>query len=199
MAYGPTGVTVTRNKVLAVVADARAPIAIAEVAASLGMTTNGVRRHLRELVDAGYLTEEIERSSKRGRPRLVYAPAARRPGTTDPAARLATFLAEAVSSGRSVREVGRASAQGPALDDEGLLKAVGAEGFDPEWKAGADGAVLVLKRCPYAAVAAAHADVVCGLHRGIAEALAARAGRRVLRLEVVDPAVGGCRITLSNT
>lgn len=188
----------TRERVLAAVkrAGAGPPISISEIAGEVGMTPNGVRRHLRDLVKSGLLTEQLERSARRGRPRLVYAPVAR-PEPVDHSTRLATFLAEAVSSGRSLREVGRLAADGPALDEDGLVAAIRAEGFEPRWEAARNGRVLVLERCPYAGVAAAHADVVCGLHRGIAEALAARAGRRVLRLEVVDPAVGGCRITLA--
>lgn len=188
----------TRERVLAAVAEAEAPVGIADVAASLGMTSNGVKRHLRALVERGLLTEQIERTTKRGRPRLVYVatPQAR---ALDPGTRLATLLAAAVSSGRTVREVGREAASGPVLDEAGLVDAIAADGFEPVWNPGEEGRVLVLERCPYAEVAAGYTDVVCGLHRGIADALSTRAGRRVVRLEVMDPAVGGCRITFASS
>ena len=188
----------TRDRVLAAVTGAGAPIAVAEVAEALRMTPNGVRGHLRDLVRAGLITEQTEHVARRGRPRLVYT-AVPQPPAVDHGTRLAALLAEAVSSGRPVREVGRASAGGPALDEGALIGAINAQGFEPQWVPGSEGRVLVLEHCPYADVAAAHTDVVCGLHRGITDALAARAGRRVVRLEVVDPAVGGCRITFAET
>ena len=169
---------------------------VASLANELSITPNAVRRHLRELRMRGAVLEHVEDRNIRGRPRLLYELAVRPPGT-DPNARLACLLAEAVATRRTPREVGRAAAGGPPLDDIGVFEAVRAEGFAPRLEPARDGFVLVLEHCPFAAAAATHPGVVCSLHRGAADALAERAGRVVTSLEVRDPVEAGCRLTFS--
>ena len=169
---------------------------VASLAADLSLTPNAVRRHLRALRIRGAVLEHVEERTIRGRPRLLYELAPVPPGN-DPNERLARLLAEVVATRRTVREVGRAAAGGPPLDDIGILEAVRAEGFEPRFEDSPEGFVLVLQRCPFAAAATTHPGVVCSLHRGTADALAERAGRVVTSLEVRDPVEAGCRITFS--
>ena len=76
--------------------------------------------------------------------------------------------------------------------------AVGTElGFEPE--AEGDGHGIRLRHCPYAATASQSRDIVCALHHGIADAVAAGVdpGARVA-LEMHDPYAGRCRFTVAS-
>lgn len=73
--------------------------------------------------------------------------------------------------------------------------AVGTElGFDPV--AGPDG--IRPRHCPYAATASQSRDIVCALHHGIAEAVAAAVDPEArVALEMHDPHAGRCRFTVA--
>ncbi len=58
----------TRDRVLAVISE-RGPISAAEIAAHLGVTATGVRRHLDQLADEGSVTSRAPHQGKRGRGR----------------------------------------------------------------------------------------------------------------------------------
>lgn len=58
----------TRDRVLAVISE-RGPIAAADIAAHLGLTATGVRRHLDQLADDGAVTSRAPHQGKRGRGR----------------------------------------------------------------------------------------------------------------------------------
>lgn len=56
---------------------------------------------------------------------------------------------------------------------------------------------FTLGRCPFAEVAAADPDTICGLHLGLAEGLAeGLGGLSTVRLAVRAPRRAGCRLTV---
>jgi predicted ArsR family transcriptional regulator len=186
----------TKARILEVLASADALVPVADIAVALGVTPNAVRRHLADLRSQGLVREHVEKRTARGRPRFFYE-SVPQPSTTPPGERLASMLASALAIRSSPREVGRASAEGPPLDDDGVVSEMRADGFEPREERDGGRFVLVLEKCPFASVAAAHPGVVCSLHRGVADALAERAGRAVADLVVADPDRGGCRVTFS--
>lgn len=70
-------------------------------------------------------------------------------------------------------------------------------GFEPELRRRGDRVEIVLHNCPFESTAVDDPDTVCGLHRGIAEGLAERAGRVVVEdLITQDPRKAECRVLL---
>ena len=58
----------TRDRVLALISE-RGPITAADLAADLGLTATGVRRHLDQLAESGAVTSRAPHTGKRGRGR----------------------------------------------------------------------------------------------------------------------------------
>lgn len=199
----------TRFTIFTCVRDAAAPVGVAELAERCGLHHNAVRQHLAKLVEAGLVVEATRATSGRGRPRLVYRPApgaAERWGGVGPHAALAALLLELVRGRSSAREVGRRAGQrlavehGADADAVDILCAVARRlGFEPRTETAAAGTDVVLDRCPFADLAGAAPDIVCELHHGIAEGIAARAadGATVTGLLVRPPHVAGCRISVA--
>jgi predicted ArsR family transcriptional regulator len=75
------------------------------------------------------------------------------------------------------REQGRADAAGWRGDADAsdclgaLLLEQTRLGFDPAVVSGDSGATLAFAHCPFRALAEAHPDLVCSLHRGLVEGL----------------------------
>ena len=170
----------TRHRLFRYIADAQAPVTVAELTVYAGLNHNAIRQHLAVLKDAGLVTE-AERRNRPGRPRLLYRlhpEAAGEWGTPGAYAWLAGLLTAALRRGQDPRQAGRqeghrraAEMAGPG-DPAGLLQQeISRRGFRP---ARADrGAVIefTLGRCPFAEVAAADPDTICRLHLGLAEGL----------------------------
>jgi len=72
------------------------------------------------------------------------------------------------------------------------------QGFDPHRIERGSSLELVLGRCPYAAAATSDPEVVCELHRGLAQGIAEATGGavEVTNLIVRNPARAGCRLQL---
>ena len=62
----------TRHRLFRYIADAQAPVTVAELTVYAGLNHNAIRQHLAVLKDAGLVTEEAERRDRPGRPRLLY-------------------------------------------------------------------------------------------------------------------------------
>ncbi|MGH3204164.1 MAG: helix-turn-helix domain-containing protein, partial [Streptosporangiaceae bacterium] len=62
----------TRHRLFRYIADAQAPVTVAELTGYVGLNHNAIRQHLAVLKDAGLVTEEAERRDRPGRPRLLY-------------------------------------------------------------------------------------------------------------------------------
>ncbi|MFC4947345.1 helix-turn-helix transcriptional regulator [Pseudonocardia sp. GCM10023141] len=161
-----------------------------ELAAECGLHVTTVRFHLEILGSAGLVRSRPEATGGRGRPRLVYSPAAAAdPGTGYEL--LAMMLAQSwgdTASERAERaeRAGRAAATtqplaplvphaapapAPVLSMEAAVAEVAdtfAElGFEPEVAPVEAGLQIRLHACPFRAVATAHPEVVCSLHLGL--------------------------------
>jgi predicted ArsR family transcriptional regulator len=178
------------------------PVDVATLTTHVGLHHTAVRQHLAKLRAAGLVAEEQLPAAGRGRPRhgfrLVAPPPV--PANADGYRHLAALLAEAVRTGRPVREVGRdagraaAEAQpyAAAADPvEVLLGEATRLGFDPVL----EGDEVILRTCPYAEVAAEDPATVCSVHLGLAEGIADAVGSLTITgLQPLDPRTGGCRL-----
>lgn len=195
----------TRQSILAFVDDAQRPVSVGELTDHLALNHNAVRKHLRQLVDAGLLAEAHERRTGPGRPKLVYrlAPALMESGGAS-YERLAVLLAAALADGEDPRSVGRkAGATGASHDGERPLDALtdllAADGFEPAVRGRGEATTIVLGRCPYAAAAEANPAAVCALHLGLIEGAAdAIGGLTIDGLEPHDPRRAGCCVLVGD-
>ncbi|HET6794374.1 MAG TPA: helix-turn-helix domain-containing protein [Acidimicrobiales bacterium] len=169
-----------------------APLSTGELAERLSLHHNTIRPHLERMREVGLLDVESESQGAVGRPQHRYRLAAGAPGAgmEPPAmATLAGLLAEVAASGcvgedagDQVADVGRAEGrrmadsirrQRPGL---GCIQAVEAVmdrlGFGLETTDDGGRFSLTFTHCPFRDLAEAHPEVVCHLHRGIAEGAA---------------------------
>lgn len=196
----------TRHAIFRYVAGAPGPVTVAELTDHVGLHHTAVRQHLARLAAAGLVTEEVERRTTRGRPRLRYVVDPTAAGRWDghgPYERLAVLLAEALRSGETPVEVGRRAATAPpgSPPGGGGVDAVTAEmarqGFQPSLRRRRGGLELVLDHCPFRAAAMANPEAVCALHLGLAQGAAEQAGGvEVEGLVPRDPRRAGCRLLL---
>lgn len=200
----------TRHGVFAYIRDADDAVGVAELTTHFGLNHNAIRQHLAKLRDAGLVLEERESPTGPGRLRLRYrlAPGAAERWGGAPSAyeRLAMMLIELLHGGGTPREVGRraghrlAIEHGTDADAVVILEAVARQlGFEPRVEETPDGTDVVLDRCPFLGPAAQAPDIVCDLHRGIAEGIA-EAGlgdATIAGLLVRPPERAGCRIEVA--
>ena len=199
----------TRHEIFRYLADASAPVGVAELTDHLGLNHNAVRQHLAKLVDAGLAQESTAAPSGRGRPRLEYQidPRAEgRWGATGPYERLSVLLAEVVRTGDSPVDVGRRAARsheprpgrGGAI--EVLVDEMARQGFDPVVRRDGESVEVILQSCPFASAALADAATVCGLHLGLAQGVADAVGGLVVdELVPRDPRRAHCRLRCHET
>lgn len=173
------------------------PLATADIAETLGLHPNTVRPHLERMRELGLLEVSIQVRTGVGRPQHLYALAADAPslGLEPPSyPLLARMLVQmAARSGLSADDAASAGhAQGIAdasdyADAASCLEAIVAYsatlGFDPEVYADGDDpdgepdtAVVAFAHCPFRELAVDHPEIVCALHRGMAEGLVAAVG-----------------------
>lgn len=205
----------TRHAIFRLIDGAERPPGVRELADALGLHHSAVRQHLVLLTGSRLVIEEREAVTGRGRPRSVYR---RAPGvlgvwgSENHFERLAAMLVDAMRSRAEPREVGReagrAIAVSPATQSgfrhstavDALTDLVAVHGFEPVPAGTAEAPELVLGRCPYASLATAAPEVVCELHRGLAEGMAEAlpcAGPvEVVTIVRKKPVEGGCRVLL---
>lgn len=189
----------TRARIHSLISESDHPLTVAELVGLTGLHRSVVRLHLRQLADAGLVQEFTMPPTGRGRPRFGY-----RAIDGDPYRTMAGWLAATMSSDVAIgvgRTVGASLA---LLDGDGVERIVdeaARRGFDPVLDDHGDGRVdVVLRACPFAEVAATSPAVVCGLHRGVMDGIAAATGGVVVEgLEVANPFDAGCRIRLRRT
>jgi predicted ArsR family transcriptional regulator len=211
----------TRYGVYAQVAAAGDRVPTAEIADRLGIHPNTVRAHLECLREAGLVEMSADAHGAVGRPQHCWSVTAAAPSLgLEPSGfrLLAHLLAEAVAGAgvadgdlRAVaREGGNSGGPGRSVGDPGhgggLDAVVDGEarlGFDPVVtddgedgrKAGRESTVAFV-RCPFRELATAFPDVICELHRGLTEGMAADARMRVCAFDtLVDE--NPCRVQLS--
>lgn len=198
----------TRHAIYRVVVDADHPMDVATLTARFGLNHNAIRQHLAKLRAAGLVTEEVAAPDGPGRPRLQYRPALLAEGDFDvPTSyeELSVMLLDMIRTSRGPREVGaeagrRMAGELPATGDpvDRLEINAARQGFEPRRVPKRSGTELVLERCPFQVVARAAPDIVCELHRGLAEGLAEASGGAVEVEDLVarDPRRAGCRLKL---
>lgn len=199
----------TRYEIFRFVAEANGPVRVSTLADHFSFNQNAIRQHLAKLTDALLFIEEVAPSSPTGRRPLQYrlAPTAMGSwGAPGPYELLSVLLLRLAGGGDPLEagiEAGRtlAAAYGPAADPLDVLEGeMASRGFEPHWEEDPAGEVveLVLDRCPFQAAATANAEVVCQIHRGLAEGLldGMHADRRVRNLLVYPPEKAGCRFQL---
>ncbi len=168
----------------------------AELAAELSLHVTTVRFHLDLLVAAGLVDAEFTRAFGVGRPRKVYsvveAPFRRRRDGV--AVRMLTeLLTASFGADRTPHAVGEAwsrehvapTGAPPARTRSEwfgklgqVLDVLETWGYTPELSTG-DGGVTAridLRHCPFQDLAAAHQEVVCGIHRGLIRGALAQLG-----------------------
>ena len=196
----------TRHGVFQYVADAGAPVDVAELTSHFGLNHNAIRQHLAKLVEAELVVESAAAPSGRGRPRLLYAldPSAEsRWGVTGPYERLAMLLTEVVRSGDAPEEVGRRAGLRQRLGHRAVSNAPTAafaevmsrQGFDPVVVQRGNDIEFTLQTCPFASAVLTDPDTVCELHLGLARGAAeAVGGLEVNELIPKDPRHAQCKL-----
>lgn len=205
----------SRRALLAVLRQSGRPLDASEAAAAVGLHRNTARVHLDVLCSAGLLRRRVEDRSIRGRPRVLYEPAAAVPrileeadagygtgtgqaGYRELAGLLARQLAEMADVPDEAMRAGRRWAA--ALYERPLparrLSAgeataavtdlLGRLGFDPE--PDPDANQILLHRCPFAEVARENRAVICGIHLGMLTTTVERLNAP-LGVEGLDPFV----------
>lgn len=175
-------------------------LSASETAAALGLHVTTARFHLERLVNGGVVRTAQRRGSV-GRPRKIYLAAGEdQPALASPEALqaftelLTSAWADATDGSRVDPErAGRrwvearagASTQPSARTPGTWLGKVGLAvdlldewGYQPEVRTVAGGRTveLTLSACPFLAMARAHPDVVCGIHRGLIRGTMAAVG-----------------------
>jgi predicted ArsR family transcriptional regulator len=184
----------TRYAIYLELARSPVPLTTADVAESLDLHPNTVRPHLERMRDVGLLTVAAQSRGAVGRPQHRYslAPDAPSLGLEPPAmpmlAGMLTGVAALAGAGpEEAAEVGRrqgatAAAGVDTSADEtpeertvtcvaALLAELDRLGFDPAAASDDAGTTVAFSHCPFAALAEAHPEIVCHLHRGIVEGL----------------------------
>lgn len=173
-----------------------APVSRDQASDALGIARHTVKFHLDKLAEEGLLDISFKRFSERrgpgaGRPTKLYARSSRQLSVILPERRydlagqlLATAIessatqgtapadalkAAAAGWGRNVADQARATA-GARASPERLLgctcQALADEGYEPHRSGGA----IVLRNCPFDALAREHTELVCGMNLAILDA-----------------------------
>lgn len=197
----------TRYRLFRYIVEAARPVGVSELTEHVRLNHNAVRQHLAVLKDAGLVIEETEPRDRPGRPRLLYRQhpeVAERWDVPGSYAWLAGLLSAAVRRKQNPRQVGRqdghrraAEISGPGDPADLLEQEISRRGFRPVRTGRGSRVEFVLRRCPFAEVAAADPGTICQLHLGLAEGLTEGLGRlQVERLVPKDPHRAGCRLTV---
>jgi predicted ArsR family transcriptional regulator len=173
----------TRYAIYLELARAARPLGTAEIAETLGLHTNTVRPHLDRMREAGLLDVTTDGRGDVGRPQHRFSLAADAPSlgleppTTPVLAGMVLEVAERLqASAADAFAVGHA--EGTSRADryasfpsalEALVDDLDRLGFDPVVAESdtLDNAIVAFANCPFAAYAAHHPDLVCGLHHGL--------------------------------
>lgn len=199
----------TRQAIFTFVSNAPEPVGVARITEEFQLNHNAIRQHLTKLRDAGLIIEETAPARGRGRPALRYRV---RPGAVDqwqassPYEELSLMLVHIVQgdepeavgfkTGRELAEdyYRRDGDDDPVRIVESVARRLG---FEPQVSQSEIGTDLRLDRCPFAATAKIAPDVICTLHRGLADGAASVCdGVEVEGLTIMNPEHGGCILHL---
>ena len=178
------------------VSDQAAPVSRDQASDALGIARHTAKFHLDKLAEEGLLDTSYKRLTERrgpgaGRPTKLYARSSRQLSVILPERHydlagqlLATAIETSATQGtapadalkvvaagwgRNVADQARAAA-GPRPSPERLLgctcQALAEEGYEPHRSGGA----IVLRNCPFDALAREHTELVCGMNHAILDA-----------------------------
>jgi predicted ArsR family transcriptional regulator len=183
----------TRYAIYLELARSARPLATADISESLDLHPNTVRPHLERMREAGLLEVQVGGRGDVGRPQHRYSIAANAPSlgfeppTMPVLARMVLAMAARLqASGDDAEAVGRTEGtsrarpyqQAPSTL-EALVSDLDRLGFDPvvtDAVGDPDAAVVAFSHCPFAELAEAHPELVCGLHRGLVAGFVAEMG-----------------------
>ncbi|MFC4943933.1 helix-turn-helix transcriptional regulator [Pseudonocardia sp. GCM10023141] len=192
------------------------PVSRDQAATGAGLPRHMAKFHLDRLVTDGLLDTEFRRLSGRrgpgaGRPAKLYRRSSRQVEVSLPerhydlAGRiLARAVEDAARDGvpvleamqRAAAEVGRRIGAGAPVGEraplESVADALACHGYEPRVRAGR----VLLANCPFHALAAEHAELVCGMNLHLITALVAEAGPAGVRAELA-PSAGHCCVVLT--
>ena len=173
-------------RILEVLAEAEAPLDASQLGTRVGLHSNTIRSHLRVLAEAGLVSARREQRTRPGRPRVLYQAAAEPPDARALASYrlLAQILASSLAGAERdpsarAEEAGQAwgahLVQKPppftSISKEQTIDEVvrlhEQYGFRPELRQAKSGQELVLKHCPFQALATTYQAVICSLHLGL--------------------------------
>ena len=197
------------------------PISRDQASDALGIARHTAKFHLDKLAEEGLLDISFKRLSERrgpgaGRPTKLYARSSRQLSVTLPERRYdlaGQLLASAIDNaagqdttpadalkaaaadwGRSVAEQARATA-GPQPSPERLLacacQALTENGYEAQRSAG----TIVLRNCPFDALALEHTELVCGMNLAIMTAVTEQLQETTLAARL-EPAPDRCCVVL---
>lgn len=180
--------TFSRVQILHLV-QARPRRAIEELCAATGLHANTVREHLQRLIDGGYVLQESEHRTTRGRPRALYSAVTGAPDASSPVAR--DKILAAARRGDILRQVlpDAVADLGPRANHQldALVEHLEESGFEPVVD---DGELTVdLTPCPHAAGRPEDRPVLCSVHLGLMQGVLTEAGGPLEAAAVLDPGV----------
>ncbi len=204
----------TRYAIYLELARSSRPLATSDIADTLGLHANTVRPHLERMRELGMLEVEVGGRGDVGRPQHRYSVAAGAPSlgleppTMPVLARMVLAMAQRLGAGAADAEaVGRTEGVARAAPFErapstleALVSDLDRLGFDPVVTADTDedAAVVSFANCPFADLAAAHPELVCGLHRGLVAGFVAEMGDADVREFCTLTARTPCRVTVAS-
>jgi predicted ArsR family transcriptional regulator len=205
----------TRYAIYLELARSARPLATADISESLGLHPNTVRPHLERMREAGLLDVEVGGRGDVGRPQHRYsiAPTAPSLGFEPPtmpvlarmvlsmAARLQASAEDAEAVGRTEGATRAQPYQQAPSTLEALVSDLDRLGFDPVVTDAADdpdAAVVAFSHCPFAELAAAHPELVCGLHRGLVAGFVAEMGDAAVDQFCTLTSRTPCRVTVAS-
>lgn len=173
--YGPIS-SYSRVQILHLVQE-RAHRTIGELTTATGLHANTVREHLQRLIDGGYVVEEREQRTTRGRPRVLYSAATGEASASSPIAR--RKVQDAASRGDLLRRAMPWTATDTLPSEathqlDALVEHLEESGFEPI----VDEATLTvdLSPCTHASAHNCHLQTLCRVHVGLMQSVLTQAG-----------------------
>jgi predicted ArsR family transcriptional regulator len=187
----------TRYAIYLELARSEEPLTTTEIAETLDLHPNTVRPHLERMRDVGLLEVDTVGQGQVGRPQHRYSLAPDAPSLglePAPFRLLARLMAEVVAAAKldsdEAAAVGRRhgkSMVGKSCAPAEVSAALAGLGFDPAMATDGSTVTLAFTRCPFQELAEMYPEVVCHLHRGIVEGMAAGKVSRFATLLDRDP------------